>query len=49
MYCFSIQSFNVFLSFLGIIDKKGQIFLKNDTLVFIKMNDEDLQHCSVQG
>ena len=43
IYYIYIQSLDVFLSFLEIIDRKRQYF-KNDTLVFIIKNNEDLQH-----
>ena len=45
IYCICIESFNVLLQFLQIMVRKRQIFEKNYTLVFIEMNNEDLQHC----
>ena len=41
--CICIKSFSVFLYFLQIIVRKRK-YLKSYTLVFIKMNNEDLQH-----
>ena len=45
IYCICIKSFNIFLYVLQIIVIKWKIsYLKNYTLVFNKMNNEDLQH-----
>ena len=44
IYCIYIKSFNVFSSFLQIF-VRGHKICKNYTLLFIKINDEGLEHC----